>query len=77
MQLYTAAIAARHKVTRRYALKAGSVIAETQQEAEEYALQAAEQKFPPGLYDDHQANVQLVPGRMVDQVFLTDRQPVA
>jgi hypothetical protein len=77
MKLYTAAIAARHKLTRRYALKAGSVLAETQQQAEASALQSAEQKFPPGLYDDHQANVQVVPGRMIDQVFLTDRQPVA
>lgn len=66
MNIYTAAIAARHKLTRRYAIKAGSVLAENDRAAQELALKASLNTYAPSLYDDHQANVQRVPQTMLD-----------
>lgn len=66
MPLFSAAIAARHRITRRYNIKAGSVIALTAKDAAELALEACEKQFPPGIYEDHQANVQAVPREMFD-----------
>jgi hypothetical protein len=67
MKLWSAAIGARHKITRRYAIKAGSIEADTLKQAQDAALQAAYHKYPPSIYEDQQANVQDVPEEMLER----------
>lgn len=67
MKLYTAAIGARHRITRRWVMKAGSIEAETLRAAQEAALTACYKKYPTSLYEDQQANVQDIPEPMLER----------
>lgn len=65
MKLFTAAIAAKHKLTGDVHLKAGCIEAETTAAAEKAAFNACATKFPPSLYTEHHVNVQDIPDQML------------